>query len=181
MRKPWDDLRAHPGALEHHQVVVLDLCVSAHCTGVDIEQRLKDLARRVGVPKQIVSDHGSDLSKGIRLFQAANPLMVDTYDVMHKLASLVKAELEADPRWAEFLRYCTSSLFQLQQSRGAFLTPPGPRSMERYMNVDRHTEWATRMLAVLGMPEKTLMAEIIGLGEQEANSFFGGEHGWVRG
>jgi hypothetical protein len=175
-----DDLRAHPGALEHHQVVVLDLCVSAHCTGVDIEQRLKDLARRVGVPKQIVSDHGSDLSKGIRLFQAANPLMVNTYDVTHKLASLVKAELEADPRWAEFLRYCTSSLFQLQQSRGAFLTPPGPRSMERYMNVDRHTEWACRMLAVLDLPDKALVAELLALDEEEARSFLEEKLGWLR-
>ena len=78
----------------------------------------------------------------MRLFKDANHDVVDTYDVTHKLACLVKAELEADPRWAEFLRFCTSSLFQLQQSRGAFLTPPAPRSLERYMNVDRHTEWA---------------------------------------
>jgi hypothetical protein len=161
-----EQLQARPGALEHHQVVVLDLCVTAHCTGADIEKRLKRLAGRVGVPKQIVSDHGSDLSKGVRLFQAANPVVVDTYDVTHKLACLVKAELEADPRWAEFLRNCTSSLFQLQQSRGAFLTPPRPRSLERYMNVD--------------MPDKTLVAELLALDEQEATSFLEEKLGWLR-
>ncbi len=175
-----DHLQAHPGALEHHQVVVLDLCVTAHSTGVDIDNRLQDLARRVGVPKQIVADHGSDLSKGVRLFQAANPGMADTYDVTHKLASLVKAELEADPRWAEFLRYCTSSLFQLQQSRGAFLTPPRPRSLERYMNVDRHTEWACRMLRLLEMPDKALVAELLALDEEEASSFLEEKLGWLR-
>ena len=175
-----EQFQARPGALEHHQVVVLDLCVTAHCTGADVEKRLKRLAGRVGVPKQIVSDHGSDLSKGVRLFQAANPVVVDTYDVTHKLACLVKAELEADPRWVEFLRYCTSSLFQLQQSRGAFLTPPGPRSLERYMNVDRHTEWASRMLAVLDMPDKTLVAELLALDEQEATSFLEEKLGWLR-
>jgi hypothetical protein len=176
-----EQLRAYPGALEHHQVVVLDLCVTAHCTGLDVEKRLQDLAGRVGVPKQVVSDHGSDLSKGIRRFQADNPSVVDTYDVTHKLACLVKAELKADPRWEEFLRYCTSSLFQLQQSRGAFLTPPGPRSLERYMNVDRHTEWATRMLAVLDMSDKTLVAELLGLDQQETNSFLEEKLGWLRG
>ncbi len=175
-----EQLQARPGAPEHHQVVVLDLCVTAHCTGADVEKRLKSLAGRVGVPKQLVSDHGSDLSKGVRLFQAANPVVVDTYDVTHKLACLVKTELEADPRWAEFLRYCTSSLFQLQQSRGAFLTPPGPRSLERYMNVDRHTEWASRMLAVLDMPEKTLVAELLASDEQEATSFLEEKLGWLR-
>ncbi len=176
-----EQFRAYPGALEHHQVVVLDLWVTAHCTGLDVEKRLKGLAGRVGLPKQIVCDHGSDLSKGICLFQADNPVVVDTYDVTHKLACLVKAELKADQRWEEFLRYCTSSLFQLQQSRGAFLTPPGPRSLERYMNVDRHTEWATRMLTVLDMPDKTLVAELLGLDEQEADSFLEEKLGWLRG
>ena len=176
-----EQLRAYQGALEHHQVVVLDLWVTAHCTGLEVEKRLKGLAQRVGVPKQIVSDHGSDLSKGVRLFQADNPVVIDTYDVTHKLACLVEAELKADPCWEEFLRYCTSSLFQLQQSCGAFLTPPGPRSLERYTNVDRHTEWATRMLAVLDMPDKTLVAELLGLDEQEANSFLEAKLGWLRG
>ena len=175
-----DYLQAHPGALEHHQVVVLDLWVTAHSTGVDIEDRLKSLAHGVGVPQQLVSDHGSDVSKGVRLFKAANPEVVDTYDVTHKLACLVKTELKADPRWAEFLRFCTSSLFQLQQSRGAFLTPPGPRSLERYMNVDRHTAWACRMLDLLDLPEKALVAELLDLSEEAARSFLEEKLGWLR-
>ena len=43
---PLEQLQARPGALEHHQVVVLDLCVTAHCTGADVEKRLKTLAGR---------------------------------------------------------------------------------------------------------------------------------------
>jgi hypothetical protein len=121
---PLDDLQGCQGGLEHHQVRVLDLYVSAHCTGLDVSARLEGLAQRVGVPRQIVCDHGSELNKGVRLFGVAHPEVVDTYDVTHKLACLVKAEMEPDPRWAELLRRCTSCLFQLQQSRGAFLTPP---------------------------------------------------------
>jgi hypothetical protein len=108
-----DHLQDQTGALEHHQVVVLDLCVTSHSPGVDIENRLESLAQRVGMPRQIVSDHGSDVNKGVRLFQADYPEVIDTYDVTHKLACLVKTELEADPRGAEFLRFCTSSLFQI--------------------------------------------------------------------
>jgi hypothetical protein len=175
-----EQLQARPGALEHHQVVVLDRCVTSHGTGADVERRWKRLAGRVGVPEQIGSDHGSDLSKGVRLSQAANPVVVGTYDVTHELACLVKAEWESDPRRAEFLRYCTSSLFQLQPSRGAFLTPPGPRSLERYMNVDRHTGWASRMLAVLDLPDKALVAELLALDEQEATSFLEERLGWLR-
>src|SRR6185437_7619774 len=60
-----DYLQVHPGALEHHQVVVLDLWVTAHSPGVDIEDRLTSLAQRVGAPRQVVFDHGSDLRKGV--------------------------------------------------------------------------------------------------------------------
>ena len=175
-----EDLQGCQDGLGHHQVTVLDLYVTAHCTGVDINDRLESLAQRVGIPQQTVSDHGPDLSKGVRLFQAAHPEVVDTYDVTHKLAGLVKAELEADPRWAEFLRLCTRSLFQLQQSRGAFLTPPGPRSLARYMNVDRHTDWACRMLGLLDAPEKALVAKMLGLGEEEARCWLEEKLGWLR-
>jgi hypothetical protein len=175
-----EGLQGCQDALEHHQVVVLDLWVTAHSSGVDVEDRLAKLAERVGKPRQIVFDHGSDLNKGIHLFQADHPAVIDTYDVTHKLACLVKAELEPDPRWAEFVRRCTSSLFQLQQSRGAFLTPPGPRSLDRYMNADRHTNWAGRVLALLDVPEKAEVAGLLGLSEAEARSWLEEKLGWLR-
>jgi hypothetical protein len=175
-----DDLQGCSDGLDHHQVTVLDLYVTAHCTGLDVNDRLEGLAQRVGVPKQIVCDHGSDLSKGVRLFQAAHPEVVDTYDVTHQLACLVRAELEPDPCWAEFLQRCTSCLFQLQQSRGAFLTPPSPRSLGRYMNVDRHTDWACRMLGLLDLQDKTSVAGLLGLGEEEARCWLEEKLGWLR-
>ena len=175
-----EDLQGCQDGLGHHQVTVLDLYVSAHCTGVDVNARLESLAQRVGTPEQTVCDHGPDLSKGVRLFQATHPEVVDTYDVTHKLASLVKAELDPDPRWAEFLRLCTSCLFRLQQSRGAFLAPPAPRSLGRYMNVNRHTEWACRMLLLLEEPEKAEAAKLLGLGEEEARAWLEEKLGWLR-
>jgi len=175
-----EGLQGCQDALEQHQVVVLDLWVADHCTGIDVEARLESLAGRVGPPRQIVSDHGSDLIKGIHLFQANHPEVIDTYDVTHKLACLVKAELEPNPRWAEFVRRCTSSLFHLQQGRGAFLMPPGPRSLDRYMNADRHTDWAGRVLALLEAPEKSKVAGLLGLGEAEARSWLEEKLGWLR-
>jgi len=177
---PLEHLRNCHGALEHHSVVVLDLCLSTHGTGVDVCTRLEGLAQRVGVPRQVVADHGSDLSKGMRLFQAAHPEVIDTYDVTHRLACLVKAHLEPDPRWAEFLHRCTSCLFELQQSRGAFLTPPGPRSKARYMNADRHTDWACRMLGLLDLQDKAAVAELLGLSEEETSSWLEEKLGWLR-
>src|SRR5438309_3115719 len=48
------------------------------------------------------------------------------------------------------------------------------------MNVDRHTGWASRMLAVLDMPDKALVAELLSLDEQEGTSFLEEKLGWLR-
>jgi hypothetical protein len=173
-------LQACGGAPGHHSVVVLDLWVTAHSTGADIQDRLQVLAQSVGTPQQVVRDHGSDLDKGVRLFGADHPEVVDTYDATHALAGLVKAELESDQRWAEFLARCTQSLFELQQSRGAFLTPPSQRSLDRYMNVDRHTDWAWRTLAVLDAEDKSEVAFLLGLSEEQARSWLSEKLGWLQ-
>jgi hypothetical protein len=191
-------VRDPAGALGHHDVVVLDLWVTTRCTGEDVAARLRAVSARVGVPRQIVSDHGSDLTKGIGLFQAeqteqakrvesvpqaepASPSgVVDTYDVTHRLACLVKAELEPDPRWGELLRRCTSSLFQLQQTAGAFLVPPAPRRLSRYLNVDRHVTWACRVLTLLDTRDLTEVAGLLKMGAEEARLWLESKLGWLR-
>jgi hypothetical protein len=169
-----------PGALGHHDVTVLDLWVTTRCTGEDVAGRLRAVAERVGVPRQVVSDHGSDLVKGIGLFRAEQAQVVDTYDVTHRLACLVKAFLEPDPRWGELLRRCTASLFALQQTAGAFLVPPAPRRLSRYLNVDRHVDWATRVLALLEAPDLTEVAGLLRMSGAEARSWLEAKLGWLR-
>src|SRR5205823_4911468 len=50
----------------------------------------------------------------------------------------------------------------------------------RYMNVDRHTDWACRMLGLLDMQETTSVAELLGLGEEEACCWLEEKLGWLR-
>jgi len=169
-----------PGALEHRDVVVLDLQVMTCCTGEVVADRFEKLAQRVGVPEQVVCDHGADLAKGVRLFQAKHPEVIDTYDVTHKLACLVKRVLEPAARWAEFLRRCTACLFQLQQSAGAFLLPATARSRSRYLNVGPPIAWARRMVTLLESPDLTEVAGLLGKGEAETRSFLEEKVGWLR-
>jgi len=183
-------VRDPAGALGHHDVVVLDLWVTARCTGEDVAERLRAVAARVGTPRQIVSDHGSDLTKGIGLFQAEQAeqaeqagqpaAVVDTYDVTHRLACLLKAELEPDPRWGELLRRCTACLFALQQTVGSFLVPPAPRRLSRYLNVHRHVDWACRILALLDRQDGTEVAALLKMDVAEARSWLESKLGWMR-
>ena len=66
--------------------------------------RIDDLRLRVRADVDL-----HHLAKGIQLFRAARPeqgQVIATYDVTHKLACLLKALLEADPRWLAFGRQC---------------------------------------------------------------------------
>jgi hypothetical protein len=168
------------GALEHRDVVVLDLQVTACCNGENVAGRFRALAKRAGVPAQIVSDHGAELAKGVRLFQAENPEVVDTYDVTHKLACLTQHHLEADPRWAELLRQFTRSLFVLQQSAGAFLLPATARQRSRYLNVSRPIDWAERMLTLLQSRDLGEIPSLLNKSEPQARAFLEEKLGWLR-
>jgi hypothetical protein len=169
-----------PGALEHRDVVVLDLQVTTSCTGEYVAECFQTLAERVGEPQQIVCDHGADLAQGVRLFQADHPDVIDTYDVTHQLACLVKRVLEADARWAEFLRRCTACLFTLQQSSGAFLLPATARTRSRYLNVGPPIAWAQRMMTLLESPDLTEIAALLKKDDTQARSFLEEKAGWLR-
>lgn len=170
-----------PAALEHRDVVVLDLQVTSCCTGEAVADRFRSVARRTGVPAQIVSDHGAELSKGVRLFQAEHPELIDTYDVTHKLACLTKHHLEADPRWAELLSQMTKTLFVLQQSAGAFLKPAVPRQRSRYLNVSGTIEWAERMLTLLGAADLGEIPALLKRSDEQARAFLEEKLDWLRG
>lgn len=133
-------------SLSHQDVEVLTLEVMTQSTGKMIEQILIDLGERVGTPKQIVADKGSDVKKGIELYQAQNPTVIYTYDVTHQMAALLKNELSSDQRYKAFVQQCQLTRQQIQQTELCFLMPPKQRSQARYHNVDILINWGLEIL-----------------------------------
>jgi hypothetical protein len=132
----------------HQAMQVLAVEVTAHSTGAWVATVLRDVAQRTGAPVQIVADHGSDLLKGITLFQQGQaPECVETYDISHHIATRLKAELTPDDRWNEFLAHARATLASFQQTDLAFLLPPRQRTKARFMHFDVHVEWAQQVLA----------------------------------
>ena len=132
----------------HHAMRVLAVEVTEHSTGAWVATVLRDVAQRTGVPVQIVADHGSDLLKGITLFQQEHaPPCVETYDISHRIATLLKAELTPDDRWKAFLAHARATLASFQQTDLAFLLPPRQRTKARFMHFEVHVEWAQQVLA----------------------------------
>ncbi len=174
-------LRAHGFRLGHADVCVLAVEVVEHSDGVVVQQQLVALAERVGVPRQIVSDHGSDLRKGIRLFQQEQPEVLDTYDITHKMACLLKGLLEHDEAWQAFVRQCGTVRARLRQTTGSFLLPPTLRSKARYMNLETLLAWAERMQGLATPEGVTRLAAALQKPVAEVQSWWQETLGWLEG
>ena len=174
-----EHLQAHGFRLCHADVCVLALEVVHHSDGEVVEQQLTALAARVGVPRQIVSDHGADLAKGIRLFQQSQPTVLDTYDVTHKMACLLKGLLEHDERWQAFVRQGAATGARVRQTAGSFLLPPTLRSKARYMNLEALLHWAGRMQGLATPAGRARLAAALQLPETTAATWWQETFGWL--
>jgi hypothetical protein len=134
-------------ALAHQDVEVLDIVVLTHSTGEVIKQKLFELSAQIGPPLQIVSDHGSDVKKGVELYKQENSEVVWTYDITHQMALLLKKELKNDAKYQSFVRQCSLTRQQVKQTELYFLVPPKQRLKARYLNVDSYVYWAQQVLA----------------------------------
>ncbi len=131
----------------HDAMQVLAVEITTHSTGAWVAAVLGRVAQRTGTPVQIVADHGSDLRKGIALFQEQAPACVYTYDISHRIATLLKAGRGHDARWESLLAHCRTAWSSFQQTDLAFLLPPRQRTKARFMNLDIQVRWAQRLLA----------------------------------
>ena len=97
---PLSQLRYKGYSPDHHDVQVLAVQVLTRCNGKTVARHLSTVSKRVGVPVQIVSDHGADVLAGIRLFQEKTRRqkhVIDTHDITHGLALVLKKQLEPNP------------------------------------------------------------------------------------
>jgi hypothetical protein len=130
----------------HCDMTVLAVEVTAKSTGLWVAAVLGEVSTRAGVPVQIVSDHGSDVRKGIALFRQQAPSCVETYDISHAVATQLKAHWRDDVHWQGFLKQAGATLSHFQQTDLAFLLPPRQRTKARYMAMDSPIAWAERLL-----------------------------------
>jgi hypothetical protein len=132
--------------LSQEDVELLGLEIMDSTKGEIILSKLDKITEKVGVPVQIVADHGSDLARGIKLYQQNHQDVIYTHDVTHAMALLLKYQLDSNDRYQSFLQKCHTCRQRLQQTELSFLSPPAQRSQCRYFNVERLTDWAIKLL-----------------------------------
>jgi len=148
-----ENIISKKNGVSHEDVEVLGLEILSSTRGEIIEQHLSKISERVGVPIQIVADNGSDLARGIKLYQQNHPELIYTHDVTHAMALLLKGQLDSDERYQSFVQKCNICRQKLQQTELYFLSPPAQRSQCRYFNIEILTDWAIK---VLNSPTETL-------------------------
>jgi len=135
--------------LTHADVEPIAIYPVTQSNGEIVYQQLEAARKRTGVPREILSDQGSDLYKGIKQFCQAHPETSFIYDIKHKVAAVLKRELGADGAWQEFSRLAGQTNQRVQQTALAALAPPRQRRKARYMNVAELVTWGVRMLQYL--------------------------------
>lgn len=142
-------LPAEGECLDHAAVEPLALVPVTHSDRTVVAEQLEATVKVTGAPREIISDHGSDVRGGIEDFQQAHPETCSVYDIKHKTAAVLKHRLEPDATWLAFLQQVTSARSRLQQTALAPWMPPSQRTQARYMNVDRLITWGREALAAL--------------------------------
>ena len=137
------------GPLTHHDLEVLLMEPVTSSTGEVVDRQLERAAEKTGPPRMILSDHGTDLKRGIGLFRQRHPQTVAVDDIKHYAARMVKRELEGDPRWSAFIRNTNQTKTKIRQTWLAHVMPPARREKARFMNVDVFVRWGQKTLAYL--------------------------------
>jgi hypothetical protein len=136
-------------SLQYQDLEPIDLLPVETSTGEIVWQQLEKSAKKTGVPRTIVSDYGSDLKSGIAKFCDQHDDCVPIYDIKHKTACLIKAELLKDDEWKSFIKQASDTKVQLQQTVLSYLKPPHQRSKARYMNIEILLKWGLETLQIL--------------------------------
>jgi hypothetical protein len=144
------------GPLKHEDLTLLNLTPLRHSSGEAVAEQLQETLQQTGVPAAVLSDEGAELKKGMQLFQQRSESAKNVphvFDIKHKAAILLKAELHDDETWASFVTKSKRAKLGLTLTSLAFLTPPGLKNKARYMNLDALVRWGRRALAFLDHPQ----------------------------
>ena len=135
--------------LRQSDLHLVSLSLMEHSTAATVAEELERARRRTDVPRQIVSDQGSDLNGGVKLFQQQHAGTAHVHDLAHQAANVLKQRWGKDERWSAFVARLAQAGAKLRQTRAAYLLPPTVRPKARFMNVGPTLRFGGRVLQLL--------------------------------
>lgn len=145
----WQQL---DGPLTHQDLSIVALEPAESSKSDIVASEFEKASRRTGVPRAILSDGARDLKRAIEDFRLTHVGTSNLYDIKHKIALLLKHELEGDPCWQEFVRRAGAARSQLMHDPLVYLSPPTLKHKARYMNLGELVAWAVKIRRFLDAP-----------------------------
>lgn len=134
--------------LSHSDVKPLVLKTVESCPGEVIKKALDEAMKKTQGAVAIVSDEGSELKRGVRLFQneqAQDQKPIHVHDITHKVDLVLKKELKNDCEWKNFTKEMTNVTQQLKLSTSSHLIPPKQRQKNRMRSEIDSIEWGIKV------------------------------------
>lgn len=145
--------------LRQSDLHLVGMALMEHSTDKTVAVELEKAQQRVGTVRQIVSDNGSDLNGGVKLFQQKHEGVAHTHDVAHQAANVLKQRRNHDERWSEFVSKLAQTGAKVRQTAEAHLRPPTLRAKARFMNIAPTLRFAGRVLRLLDTGKTSVRAE----------------------
>jgi hypothetical protein len=125
---------------------VLGIYFTTNSTGQFVNESLKNAEKKIGNSfVSLLSDQGSDVTKGANIYQSHSKETIVVHDISHKIAIILERELKSDPEWKIFCDHLSATKLKVQQTADlAALMPPKLRSKARYMSADVLLNWVER-------------------------------------
>jgi hypothetical protein len=114
-----------------------------------VERELEKATARTGVPREIASDHATDMKKGVEQFCRRHPTTTCVHDIAHYGANVLENRWERNPRWQEFVRQMHQTNQRMRQTQQAYLLSPKLRAKARFMSVGPLLRFAGRVVRLL--------------------------------
>jgi hypothetical protein len=134
--------------LKLNDLIPLHAVVQTKNDAESIEKALESVRLRVGNIMGICSDEGSNLLNGVRMYQEKHKT-IHISDIVHKLANIIKKELNVDPEWDAFIKSVNSTKQKIYNTSFSHLAPPALRGKSRFLNLDVLLGWASDKLDLL--------------------------------
>jgi hypothetical protein len=144
--------------LSHSDLKPLVLKTVESCPGEVVKLALDEAQKKTGGAIAVVSDEGSELKRGVRLFQEAQVEVqkpIHLHDITHKLDLILKKELEGDEDWKKFTQQMTNTTQQLKLSTSSYLIPPKQRQKKRMRGEIDIVEWGINIIKYLDNDKAT--------------------------
>jgi len=165
LRVPLSALHQKQDAIGLQDCECIGLKISTRWNGPLVQDALLDIFGKAGMPRAIIKDGGTDIKRGVELYQEAQDAQQVQVieDVGHLAANALKAEFEHRAAFSKFLDIARKGAARIRQTDLAWLLPPKVRTKGRFQGITEVAEWAGKLLKLMGGPGRSKNDSEVGM------------------